>query len=286
MSVSFKDVFPLPSGWVVGLSAAEFVTGMLKSAKCKKSYTWGWVFFIVFGACEAILCALISTSIVVEMTKLNKWYSIALYGVAVAGDLGFLVVDLWQVRNLIKREAPRNGMKVKTEIDRKTMGEIVKFVMRLIFIWLPSILVAVLVFARIHFHFRAIAVIDVYDAAFPPLSFWISFTGLSLLLLSSLSLVGNIAQIFDLNDTLNTIFMFGPVLLFIPLAIGGGLRTDTDFVPGFAFLSITTVPPIASFLITIAKDIILDEVIVEAKDGLAVPTGKDAKDSQQPLENA
>lgn len=80
--------FPLGPYVVVGLSIAEFITGILKAVKPFSKY--GKMCLVVFGTGELVLGLLLAASIITQVTTFNYWYSKALYSMAVGSDFVFL----------------------------------------------------------------------------------------------------------------------------------------------------------------------------------------------------
>lgn len=245
------NIFPLDAYVIVGLSIAEFITGMLKAAKPYSKY--GKTGFFMFGACELVLGVLIGASIISEVTTLKYWYSKALYSMAVASDFLLLFFDLFMAGHWIWAE--KNSRDKQIEWNRESIQEAVSYVVLLILIFLVPIVLMILLFGRLGFSSSDISVSELSDSATPPLSFWISFAGFILLFLSILFLFIYFAlyYIFNCDDKISVYSFLLILSIGTPMIVGGGLRVSQQFVHGYALISITTIPPAMSFLITMIK---------------------------------
>lgn len=105
-----------------------------------------------------------------------------------------------------------------------------------------------------------------WEAATPPPSFWISFAGFISLFLHILIIIFiALVELFN-NNELGSVLKLDSVILYSflltstvgffvgpPMIVGGGMRVSQQFVRSCALFSITTLPPLMSFVFTFFK---------------------------------
>lgn len=251
--------FPLYSRTILILSIIEFITGSLKSASYRKSSFWANSCLIGFGLLEAAMCIIIGISIATEIQPLIHWYSKVIYSMAIASDFVFLFLDVMLVRFLIAKQ--RNRLTSSETIKLNWNVAVDVLVLCLVFVVFLSVsfILAIILFNNANSSFSVIAVMDISDNERPPNSFWICAFGFLLLFICALLLLEHYWDIIDFGYYQTAIV----ALIFfvsLPLVIGSGLRASKEFAPGFVFITITTLPPIASYLFTVLKDTFLDDV--------------------------
>lgn len=249
--------FPLDSTTVGILSVAEFLTGVLKSAFTKKQ--WGMPWFAVFAISESILCFLIGLSIISEFSNLKHWYSRTLFSMAVTADIVYLFFDIFYVFNLVDGDG-RCCINTLVQFNYKKVRKNVLGILLMAGALGYPALIAFLTFRKIGFSFSNMKVIDIFSSKKAPKQFWLSFSGFLLLLAFSIIFIIILLGLWETNNRIfRAVFYFSfPASLWL---IGvGALQIAEEFVPGFAFITFTTMPPIVSFFFTFYKTIVVGSI--------------------------
>lgn len=248
------SIFPLGGYVVVGLSIAEFFSGILKAAKpCSK---YGIHCVLVFGTCELVLGMLLGASIITQVTTLKYWHSKALYLMAVVSDFLFLFVDLLWAFFWILDEQVSGGKPI--EWNRERIKEAIENLSILILVFSVPIVLLILLFGRLRLSIVDVSVSDLSDSATPPPFFWFPFAGFIVLVLSIMLFFALFALNYEkLNESLLFSFYF-TLSVGTTMIVGTGLRVPQQFARGYALISITTLPPAMSFLFTFFKLFTID----------------------------
>lgn len=259
LSDNMMGFLPLGSKVTAGLSVAEFLTGVAKASNPRSKYSM--LCFLVFGMCEMVLGLLISASIIVQVTTLKYWYSKALYSMAVTSDFYFLFLDLfWAGRWIWTEEYSSDIISQRVKWYRDNLKHAACFALSAALILSTPMVLLVLLFGRLNFSSSDISVSELFDSATAPPSFWISFAGFIFLILSFVfSFLFVLSEVFcedGRHYTLRNFLYFSfiaTVAVGLPMIIGGGLHVSKHFVRSYAFISLTTFPPVFSFAVTFVK---------------------------------
>lgn len=276
---SMSSLFPLASKVVISLSIVEFLAGLVKSSGGVNKL--GITILLLFGGLETICAVLISISVLTRIGLLTYTYSKVLYTLAVVGDIVFLVLDLVTAYLYFldkQKEASRQHSNADNEAPKlpPMLSDLVGSISILLLTSIPTIIMTVLLFHRLKWSMSAVEITELTPTAYPPPSFWISFSGFVILfsgvLFGWLLAAGRTVwhkwrrgKRKEKGWLLGVNFGFGVFVVFglfaSPLIPSGGLRAPEDLAAGFAFLTLTTIPPFTSFMLTLGKHIMADDSI-------------------------
>lgn len=251
-------VFPLSSFVILILSAAEFVSGFMKS-------TFGIYGLYVFGFLEVALCTAISVSMSVEVSDLSFTASKVLFSLAIIADYVALFVDIWWVRDTFSRSAMKIGEDNPTDRHFKfvkaNVKELLKQLFFFSFIFIPSIVVSLVTLGqRTSFElfnsekglFEVTEVIE--NKAFNS-SFFLCLLGISLLIIATINIFAwQFLDIIPRHESLNLIANLLSFSIGASLLPSAALRASDESLPAYLLITITTLPPILSLFVTFAKD--------------------------------
>lgn len=258
-------LFPLASKVVAWLSIAEFITGMLKAVNIHSKYSI--LCFAMFGTCELVLGVFIGTSIISQVSKLKYGHSKALYLMAVASDICFLFLDLCFVGRWIWKE--KSSTRKRIEWNPINIKEAVKTVFWFVVMYCIPLALFIDLLTRLKSSISEISVSELVDSTTPPTIFWISFGGFislfpSFCFYSLYMFLENGVLRPTGNDWLYVSF-FVAVVVGLTLIGYSAKSVSEQFVRGYAFISLTSFPPVASFLITSVKIWTIDELSSESQ---------------------